>query len=104
MIQQPLKGFDGCEIDTPKKPEVPPFKYLEVEVSRQQGTTVYLKVPREFDNKRLWRESKLLEKACHDTVREYDWDDPWESDVNCEGVREVDEKEASQFEIYEVKQ
>ncbi len=102
MIQQPLKGFEGCEIETPKKPELPPFKYLEVEVMREQGTIVYLKVPQEFDNKRLWRESKILDKACKETVNSYDWDDPWCDEINCQGVREVDENEARQYKIYEV--
>lgn len=104
MKQQALKGFDGCEQDSPKKPELPPFKYLEVEVSREQYTNIYLKVPGDFDTKRLHREGKIIGEACRKTTTPTDWDCyGWESNVTCERIKEVTEREATCYEVYEVK-
>ena len=104
MEQHALKGFEGCEKDTPKAPELPEFKYLEVEVTREQCTTVYLKVPQNFDIKSLRRDHKHLSKACKETTSESDWNDfGWELDVSCNSIKEVSEKEATMYEVYEVK-
>ena len=85
----------------PPEPK-PEFKYLEVEVTRTEGTTVYLKVPYAFDRKKL--STELLAKACKETCDEYDWDNTgWEHDVEWQSVKEVPEKDATAYNVYEVK-
>jgi hypothetical protein len=87
------------KLPTEPKPE---FKYLEVEVTRIEGTTLYLKVPYNFNRKNL--SIKLLVNACKETCEEYDWDNSgWEHDVELQSVKEVTEKDATAYNVYEVK-
>lgn len=93
------------EVDPPKVVN-PDFKYLEVEVTRVEGTTLYLKVPWNFDVKTLRRSSgnKILIDACKETVGDYDWDDfGWEDTLEVQSVKSVEEKEATAYETFEVK-
>jgi hypothetical protein len=84
---------------------VPEFKYLEVEVTRTEGSTLYLKVPGNFDHTKLRRDrDKILVKACKETLDDYDWDNNgWELDLEVQSVKEVTEKIAGQYCMYEVK-
>ena len=91
----------GVSDKLPPEPK-PEFKYLEVEVTRTEGTTVYLKVPYDFDRKKL--STELLAKACEETSEDYDWDDwGWEQTVEWQSVKEVSEKDATAYTVYEVK-
>jgi hypothetical protein len=87
--------------DKPPTVPTPEFKYLEVEVTRTEGMTLYLKVPYDFDRKKL--STELLAKACKETCNDYDWDDyGWEQTVEWQAVKEVPEKDATIYEVYEV--
>jgi hypothetical protein len=106
MKQQPLplSEFNGCEVDNPKPPEKPPFKYIEVEVTRMEHSTVFLKVPQDFDTKLIKRRSEILAKACKETLSDFDWDkDGWEHEIEWQSIKEVPEKEATAYKVYEVK-
>jgi len=94
--------FVGVTDKLPPEPK-PEFKYLEVEVTRTEGTTLYLKVPYDFDRKKL--SGELLVEACNKTCySDFDWDNyGWEQTVECQSVKEVSEKDATAYEVYEVK-
>ena len=83
----------------------PEFKYLEVEVTRTEGSTLYLKVPGNFDHTKLRRDKdKVLVKACKETLDDFDWDNTgWELDLEVQSIKVVPEKEAVQYCMYEVK-
>ena len=100
----PLDGFEKSEVVKPRLPEKPPFKYLEIEVTRTESSTVYLKVPQDFDRKSITRKSDILAKACKKTLSDYDWDHyGWEQDIECQSVKEVSENDATAYNVYEVK-
>jgi len=87
----------------PKIEPKPDFKYLQVEVTRQQTSFVTLKVPYDYDNK-LIRRGLILGEACKKTLLDSDWDDyGWELDVDCLSIKEVTEAEATIYEVFEVK-
>lgn len=87
----------------PKVEPKPEFKYLEVEVSRQQNSFVILKVPYSFDPKTLRRGPKFLGRACEKTLMDSDWDDyGWQQDIECQGYKEISEKDATAYEVFEV--
>ncbi len=78
------------------------FEFLRVEVTRAQSTELYLKVPKGWRPK--GRDYKLLGKAAKETTDRSDWDDyGWENSVEIQGCAVVEEKEATQFRLYEVK-
>jgi len=88
--------------DKPVAPPVPEFKYLEVEVTRTQGTVLYLKVPKNFETKKL--NNKILVDACKGTLAEYEWDEEgWEGTIERQATKEVSENEATAYNVYEVK-
>jgi hypothetical protein len=106
MKQQPLPlpEFEGCEVDPPKPIEKPPFKYIEVEVTRKQFSTVYLKVPQEFDTNSIKRKGDILVQACKKTLGDFDWETPFmDDDVEWQSIKEVSEEEATAYQVYEVK-
>ncbi len=71
-------------------------KFLEVEVTRQQGTTVYIEVPDDFDPVSARHHVKLA--AIH-TVGRHEWDDDgWENTVELESVKVVTEEE--EYKVY----
>ena len=89
----------------PIKKKEPEYKWLRVEVTKTRGTEVYLKVPKEFDNKKLYDFSmdRVLSDAINKTIcSDVEWEDV--DFVQCESIQEVSEKEANQYEVYEVKQ
>lgn len=92
-------------VDQPKTVE-PTFKFIEVEVTRTEGTTLFLKVPSNFDNQSLfhYKSMKLLVEACKKTCGNFDWDNfGWEESLEVQSVNDVSEKEASQYKTYEIK-
>ena len=102
---QTLPGFEGCEVDIPKV-ENPPFKYLEIEVTRTQSSIVFVKVPYNIDMTKLRRGSgtdSIISKACAQTLQESDWDSyGWKHDVEVQSIKEVTEEEATAYEVYVV--
>jgi hypothetical protein len=93
--------------DSAKKEELPPFKYLEIEVTRKEASTVFLKVPRDFDMNKIKRSGgrdSILSKACKKTISDLEWDDTgWEDDIEWESIKDVSEEEATIYQVYEVK-
>ena len=74
------------------------YKYLEVEISKKLFTTVYLKVPKNFDNN---ISSIILSKAAEETCDRMDWDDyGWEETIEWENIKEVSEKTANEYKVY----
>jgi hypothetical protein len=77
------------------------YEYLEVEVTRTQGTTVMMRVPKGFDRKNL--KGDLLAKACKDTVEDYEWDSyGWEGTVEWQAIKSIPKEEATQYVVYNV--
>lgn len=78
------------------------FEFLRVEVTRAQGTELYIKVPKGW--RPTGRNSRVLGKAAKETTERSDWDDyGWEQTVEMQSCAVVDEKEARAFALYEVK-
>ena len=106
QLNLPSEDFVGCKDPTLKKE--PTFKYIEVEVTRTEGSIVYLKVPEDFDLDKIRRGhgmDSILVKACKQTLDKGDWDsNGWELDLIWQSIKEVSEKEAKQYDIYEVNQ
>jgi hypothetical protein len=102
-----LPGFAGCEADTPNKPILSPFKYLEIEVTRTQSSIVYVKVPRDLDTMKIqggYGRDSIVSNACRKTLTTSDWNnDGWEYDVECNAIKEVPEDVTTAYEVYEVK-
>lgn len=75
-------------------------KYLQVEITRMQGTLVFLKVPKDFDSKaRGFKE--ILKAAAVETCDEYDWDSHgWEDTVEWQSIKEAPEAEAQKYDVY----
>ncbi len=76
------------------------YKYLEVNVERTQFTTIYLKVPLDFNKKRIPRE--MLLKACEETLDESDW--AWsnaDAEINQGLITEVSESVAKEYDVFE---
>ena len=85
-----------------KTPEENQSEYLRVEITRTQATEIYLKVPKG------WRPSprssqNIIIKAALETTSESDWRSyDWGDRVDVNGWEPVDEKEAKQFQIFDV--
>jgi hypothetical protein len=78
------------------------FEFLRVEVTRTQSTELYLKVPNGWRPR--GRDYKILGKAAKETTDRSDWDDyQWENTVEMQSCSVCQEKEATQFRLYEVK-
>jgi hypothetical protein len=82
------------------------FKYLEVEITRTQGTLVFLKVPKDFNHRACANLKEILRDAAIETCDESDWrlgSDQWEDTVEWQAIKEVPKAEAESYVMYEVK-
>jgi hypothetical protein len=72
------------------------WEYICVEVTRTESTDLYLKVPKVWRPAR--RDYKLMGRAAKETTRDGDWDNyGWENEVDVQGHKPVDAKEAEQY-------
>ena len=81
-------------------------KYLEVEITRTQGTLVFLKVPKDFNHRACSNLQEILKAAAVETCDESDWrlgSDQWEDSVEWQAIKEVPKAEAEAYAMYEVK-
>jgi hypothetical protein len=82
------------------------FKYLEVEITRTQGTLVFLQVPKDFNHRACVNLKEILRDAAIETCDESDWrlgSDQWEDTVEWQAIKEVPKREAEAYVMYEVK-
>ena len=80
-------------------------KYLEVEITRTQGTLVFLKVPKDFNHRACSNLKEILKAAAVETCDESDWrlgSDQWEDSIEWQAIKEVPQKEAEAYTMYEV--
>ncbi len=76
------------------------WEYICVEVTRTESTDLYLKVPKGW--RPTGRDYKLMGRAAKKTTRDGDWDNyGWENDVEVQGHKPVDAKEAEQFQTFD---
>ncbi len=81
-------------------------KYLAVEITRTQGTLVFLKVPKDFNHRACSNLREILKSAAGETCDESDWrlgSDQWEDSVEWQAIKEVTKAEAEAYAMYEVK-
>jgi hypothetical protein len=72
------------------------WEYICVEVTRTESTDLYLKVPKGW--RPSGRDYKLMGRAANATTRDGDWDKyGWENEVDVQGHKPVDAKEAEQY-------
>lgn len=77
------------------------FEYLRVEVTREQATEIYLKVP--IGWRPVGRAHRVLGRAAKATTERSDWDDfGWEHTVTLQTYSVIDKKEAERYPVYEV--
>ena len=77
------------------------WEYICVEVTRSESTDLYLKVPKGW--RPSGRDYKLMGRAAKETTSDSDWDSyGWENDVEVQGHKPVDAKEAEQYQIFDV--
>ena len=80
------------------------YKYLEIEVTRTQGSLVFLKVPKEFNHQACVNLKKILAAACVATCDDNDWDaHGWEDTVEWQSIKPTTKKNAESYLMYEVK-
>lgn len=76
------------------------YEYLCVEVTRSEGTEIYLKVPKG------WVPSEndmVLGRAAKETTTEDDWDKyGWAQAVEWQSHKPVSAEEANQFKVFDV--
>jgi len=78
-------------------------KYLEIEVTRTQGSLVFLKVPKDFNHRACVNLKEILAAACVETCSDSDWDaNGWEDTVEWQSIKPVTKKEAEAYQMYEV--
>jgi hypothetical protein len=79
------------------------FKYLEVDVTRAQGSTVFLKVPADYDFQRARGFDAVLQQACAETVNEREWENDPVREIEWHSVTEVSKEVANGYKVFEVK-
>lgn len=78
------------------------YEYIRVEVTREQSTEIYMKVPKDW--RPIGRNIHAVSRAAKETTLDGDWDDfGWEQTVGVLSCGVVDEKEAMHYPVYEVK-
>jgi hypothetical protein len=80
-------------------------KYLEVEITRTQGTLVFLKVPKDFNHRACLNLQEILKAAAVETCDESDWrlgSDQWEDSVEWQAIKEVPKAKAEAYKMHEV--
>lgn len=82
------------------------YKYLEVEITRTQGTIVFLKVPKGFSYRACANFQEILKAAAIETCSECDWRDgsadQWKDTVEWQSIKEVPQSEAEPYKMYNV--
>jgi hypothetical protein len=76
-----------------------------VEITRTQGTLVFLKVPKDFNHRACSNLQEILKAAAVETCDEFDWrfgSDQWEDSVEWQAIKEVPKAEAEKYKMYEV--
>ena len=82
------------------KQELPQYRYYEIEVSRQQIAYVTVRVP--HDKVLDFRNShEIAERAVDELVQNYEWEIEYPQDIEVESIKEVTEKEATEYDVYE---
>lgn len=78
------------------------YKYVELEITRTESTSVFLKVPKDWQFEER-RDKKMLVKAVKETVDTYDWDNyGWEHRIEVESQRTVSEDDANDYTVFDV--
>ena len=78
------------------------WEYICVEVTRTESTDLYLKVPKCW--RPTGRDYKLMGKAAKETTSDFDWDNyGWENELDVQGHKTVDAKEAEQYRIFDAR-
>lgn len=77
-------------------------KYFKIAVSRSETTEIYIKTNDEVTPRDAMRLPDIGKAALETTDDILDWcNTGWENDVEVIGCVEVDEKEATQFQVYD---
>ena len=77
------------------------YEYLEIDISRQQTSTICLKVPKGWRPNCKKGRAFILEEA--QKMSNYDWDsDGWELTLEQEGLKICSEKEAIGWDFLDV--
>lgn len=78
------------------------YKYVEIEVTRTESTSVFLKVPKDWRYE--WqRDKNMLVKAVKETVDTYDWDNyGWEHRIEVQSQSTVSEDVANDYTVFDV--
>jgi hypothetical protein len=80
---------------------LPEYEYIQVQVIRSESTDLYLKVPKGW--RPSGRNRKLLGVAAKETTSDFDWDNfGWENDIDVQGYKPVDAKEAELYKVFDV--
>lgn len=78
------------------------WEYICVEVTRSESTDLYLKVPKGW--RPSGRDYKMMGRAAKETTSDSDWDRyGWENDVEVQGHKPVDAKEAEQYRVFDAR-
>jgi hypothetical protein len=80
-------------------------KYLKVEITRTQGTLVFLKVQKEFNYRACSNLQEIIQLAAEETCGESDWrlgSDQWPDSVEWQAIEEVPKAEAEEYEMFVV--
>lgn len=92
------KTFPVPEYPVKKETET---KFIEIEITKILGTTLYLKVPKSWTYKNICTED--LVKAINRDIPDSDWDDcGWERTLEWEGIKEVPEVVAKQYKVFDL--
>jgi hypothetical protein len=76
------------------------FEYIEVEVSRSEVTSVFLKVPKGW--KPSGKDYKLIGRAAKETTEDSDWDKwLWEQNVDIIRCKPATEKDALSYSVFD---
>jgi len=79
-------------------------KYIEVEVSKKVYSTVFLKVPDDYDIKNIRRIPNEVFEACKKTLCESDWEHGplMRDDLDFCSCQEIDEKTYKSYDGWDV--
>ena len=93
---EPDKVYETIE----NKQEPPQYRYYEIEVSRRQIAYVTVRLPY---NEELTHRNALgiANKAVDELVQNYEWETEYPQDIEVEHFKEVTEKEATEYDVYE---
>lgn len=94
-----IPGLPPLPEPTPE-PVPEEFDYIVVEVSRQQSTEVYMKVPRGW-RPQFRDKGGVVKEAVNETVGSCDWYAYCTQGVEVENVSEVDADEANNYRVFD---